>query len=71
MKYLLICAFVLGSIAPAHAYIDGGSGSFFLQSAIAGIVALAFTFKLYWRRMRVFFASLSGRTPPKDTHTGG
>src|SRR5438552_373085 len=50
MKYLVIAAFVLASVAPAHAYIDAGSGSYVLQMAMAGVLALAFTLKLAWRR---------------------
>jgi len=71
MKYLVIAAFVLASVAPAHAYIDAGSGSYVLQMAMAGILALAFTLKLAWGRVRDFFASLFIKTPPSETHIGG
>ena len=71
MKYLVIAAFVLASVAPAHAYIDAGSGSYVLQMAMAGILALAFTLKLAWNRVRAYFASVFGRTPRTGTHIGG
>ena len=71
MKYLVIAAFVLASVAPAHAYIDAGSGSYVLQMAIAGILAMAFTLKLAWKRVAEYFASLFHRTPPTSTHLGG
>ena len=39
---------------PAHAYVDAGSGSYMLQMALAGIMALMFTAKLYWQRIISF-----------------
>jgi Zn-dependent protease with chaperone function len=60
MKYLVIAAFLLAAVAPAHAYIDGGSGSYVLQMAMAGVLALAFTIKLAWQRVRAYFADAMG-----------
>ena len=49
-------AFVIGlliiSSAPAHAYIDPGSGSYMLQIGLAGILAALFTLKTQWHRLR-------------------
>ena len=70
MKYLVIAAFVLAAVAPAHAYIDAGSGSYVLQMAMAGVLALAFTVKLAWQRIKSSVASiLNGRRSP-GTHAG-
>jgi hypothetical protein len=52
MKYLTIFALLLIVIAPAHAYIDGGSGSYIIQMAMAGFLALVFTLKLAWQRVK-------------------
>jgi hypothetical protein len=41
---------------PAHAYMDPGSGSMFLQLVLGGFAGLALIAKLYWRR----FLSLIG-----------
>lgn len=71
MKYLVIVAFLLAAVAPAHAYIDAGSGSYILQMAMASLLALAFTLKLAWHRVRDFFASLFGGAPRTGTHIGG
>ena len=71
MKYLVIAAFVLASVAPAHAYIDAGSGSYVLQMAMAGVLALAFTLKLAWQRVRTFFVDLFHSARPSGTHSGG
>jgi len=43
---LLIC------IVPAHAYIDAGSGSYLFQIAMAGLLAIAYSIKLFWQRIR-------------------
>lgn len=41
--------------APAHAYIDPGAGSMFLQLLVAGIAGGLWTLKVYWRRLKGFF----------------
>jgi len=71
MKYLVIAAFLLASVAPAHAYIDAGSGSYVLQMAMAGVLALAFSVKLAWNRICVLFADRFHRNPPTDSRVGG
>lgn len=71
MKYLVIAAFVLASVAPAHAYIDAGSGSYVLQMAMAGVLALAFTLKLAWQRVRTFFGDRIHGACPTGTDSGG
>lgn len=39
----------------AHAYLDPGSGSMFLQLVLGGMAGLAVLLKLYWQRfLRVF-----------------
>ncbi len=37
--------------APAHAYIDPGTGSAILQGILAALAAIALTAKLYWHRL--------------------
>jgi hypothetical protein len=71
MKYLVIAAFVIASVAPAHAYIDAGSGSYVLQMAMAGLLALAFTVKLAWQRIRTYFAGMFKGEPRAGTRIGG
>lgn len=63
MKFLVIFALVIITTAPAHAYIDAGSGSYMLQMTMAGVLALAFTFKLAWQRIKAYFTSVfTGRS---------
>lgn len=71
MKYLVVCAFVIASVAPAHAYIDAGSGSYILQMAMAGVLALAFTLKLAWRRVASFVSSMFNRGGRPSSRIGG
>ena len=70
MKYLVIAAFVIASVVPAHAYIDAGSGSYVLQMAMAGLLALAFTVKMAWSRVKTFISGFFNRTPPARPHVG-
>ena len=60
--FSLICALVLAA-APAalFAYLDPGTGSYFLQILIAGLMAGLFTLKIYWKKVKSFF-----RRSPKD-----
>lgn len=52
MKYLTIVALFLIALVPAHAYIDGGSGSYIVQMAMAGILGIVFSIKLAWQRIK-------------------
>jgi hypothetical protein len=47
----------------AYAYIDPGTGSYVFQLLVAGVFALSFAIKVYWRRLRSFFGH---RAPGKD-----
>ena len=40
---------------PAHAYLDPGTGSMFLQLLLGGVAGLAVLLKLYWQRLLSFF----------------
>jgi hypothetical protein len=46
---------------PAHAYLDPGTGSYIFQLLIAGAVGLAFVIKVFWGRIKGFFAKLFSR----------
>lgn len=40
----------------SYAYIDPGSGSYFLQILVAGLLGLLYSIKLFWARIRVTLA---------------
>jgi hypothetical protein len=52
---LLAVAALIVVMNPAHAYIDPGSGSFFLQMLVASLVGGWFGIKMYWSKIVAFF----------------
>jgi len=54
--YVAIFYFVLA--APIYAYIDPGSGSYFLQLLIAGLLAGLYFLKIYWAKIRSFLGRM-------------
>jgi hypothetical protein len=58
MKFLYLSALVvwcmLMSERPAHAYLDPGSGSMFLQLVLGGVAGVGLIAKLYWRKLLSF-----------------
>lgn len=68
MVYLVVLAVLLITVAPAHAYIDAGSGSYVLQMIVAGFLGLLFTLKLSWQRFKTFAVSkFSGKGSMEKT----
>ena len=65
MKALLVALLLAALSIPsaAHAYVDPGTGSYFLQILLAGILGGAFAVRIYWRRIRRFLAR---RGPGRD-----
>lgn len=49
----LLLMLLLGFAAPAHAYVDPGTGSMLVQMAIAGVAGALF----YFRQMRLVFVA--------------
>jgi hypothetical protein len=45
------------------AYIDPGTGSYILQVLIAGFVAVSFTIKVFWKRIKKFFSRKKEENP--------
>ncbi len=70
MVYFVIVAVLLITVAPAHAYIDAGSGSYVLQMLIAGLLGLVFTIKLSWQRLKTFAVSKFGGKKPIEKSGG-
>jgi hypothetical protein len=52
--------------APAHAYIDGGTGSYLLQLLLAGLFAASIMAKVFWERLVAMFGRK--RTDDEGTH---
>ncbi len=49
-----------------QAYIDLGSGSFFLQIIIGGILGALFVLKIYFRKTKKFFSKIINKKSKND-----
>jgi len=64
---LLITVWVLLFLsAPAHAYLDPGSGSMILQVLLGGLAAIGVAVKIFGRRILEFFR-IRGKDEPDQT----
>jgi len=45
----------------AYAYLDAGTGSQIIQIVIAGSVGAIFAFKVYFKKIKLFFQSRFGK----------
>jgi hypothetical protein len=64
-----VLALLLAVASPetAEAYLDPGTGSMILQVVLAAIAGVLVTLKMYWARIRGFFAERSrGRGTPAE-----
>ncbi len=55
----LMAVALVGTTAPAHAYLDPGTGSMILQVLLGGFAGVALAGKLYWRRFLVMIGARS------------
>lgn len=63
---MILIAFVTALTAsPAHAYLDGGTGSMLVQLLLGGVAGITVLAKLYWRRL----TDLLGFTAPDVAHS--
>ncbi len=55
----------------ADAYIDPGSGSFFVQMLLAGLLGAGMAIKTYWHRIKGLFSGSkrSSTSKPEDEST--
>ncbi len=60
---IVICLLVFGP--DAHAYLDPGTGSMFLQVILGGIAAVGVALKLYWHKLLAAFG-LRKKEQPED-----
>ncbi len=51
-------SFLILAVQDTYAYIDPGTGSYLLQLMLAGFLGLAFTMKIYWQKIKIFFLRL-------------
>ncbi len=64
--FVLVFLSVLGIGAPAHAYLDPGTGSMLLQLLLGGVAGALVVGKLYWHRVKDFFGGQPVSDPNQD-----
>ncbi len=66
LKSCMLVALLSVLLAPqAHAYLDPGTGSYIFQLLLAAAVGLAFVVKVFWSRIKGFFAKLFNKEQPQ------
>ncbi len=55
---MVITVLGFGYIAPAHAYLDPGTGSIILQGLIAGFLVISAAASVFWQRIKSIASSL-------------
>lgn len=51
--------------APAHAYLDPGTGSMLIQLVLGGVAGAMVVVRLYWQRVKEFFSFKRPPTSPE------
>ena len=54
---ILLLLWFLVFPSPVQAYVDPGTGSYFIQLVVGGFLALLYALRLYWSRIRSFLSS--------------
>jgi len=63
---VLFFCFSLFFCGKAYAYLDPGTGSYFFQLIIAGLLAASFGLKIFWKRIEMFFKSVFSAKGKKE-----
>ena len=59
IKYLFFALILLELMhSNADAYLDPGTGSFMFQMLLAAALGAAYTCKIYWQKIRLFFKKI-------------
>jgi hypothetical protein len=59
---LFLAVLLLATPTQLPAYVDPGSGSFFLQMLIAGLLGASMTVKTFWKQIKSYFSRNSSST---------
>ena len=55
---IITLAFIFVLCFPAYAYLDPGTGSYFLQIIIATVVGAMYAIKHFWYKIKLFYINL-------------
>ncbi len=63
LPFYFLCAIIvfLGTVSPARAYLDPGSGSFIFQLVLGAILGALVTLRLTFSRVKRFFVARFSR----------
>jgi hypothetical protein len=61
--YFLLTLVLFLLVDDAHAYIDPGTGSYFIQLVIAGLLAAVYILKMYWIKVIDLFRNFFLKSP--------
>ncbi len=64
MAYFTVLALLIITSTRANAYIDAGTGSYILQMGMAGLLAVVYAIKLYWKKLVAFATQRGKRITP-------
>jgi hypothetical protein len=59
---IFLAVLLLATPTQLPAYVDPGSGSFFLQMLIAGLLGASMTVKTFWKQIKAYFSRGSSTT---------
>jgi hypothetical protein len=59
---IFLAVLLLATPTQLPAYVDPGSGSFFLQMLIAGLLGASMTVKTFWKQIKAYFSRGSSST---------
>jgi glycerol uptake facilitator-like aquaporin len=54
---------IISSAAPAHAYLDPGTGSYIFQLLLGSILGSLMVVKIYWRQIQDTISRWMGKKP--------
>jgi hypothetical protein len=63
---LLLILYLVVSPAPAHAYLDPGTGSYITQIVIGFLVGGLYMSKIYWHQLKSLLTNLFTRKKKND-----
>jgi hypothetical protein len=67
MESNLFRVFISTPLFHPNEYLDPGSGSFLIQLLIGGLVAVGFTVRMFWGKIKAFFTRNSTKNDDNTT----
>jgi len=65
IKFLISLMILTLGAMQAQAYIDPGTGSLVIQATIAVVVSSLVAIKMFWKKIKIFFAKITGKPIPQ------